>query len=275
METIYSYTDYRTFLKSHYSEKREQNDSFSYGLWAKKLEMSSTAVLTNIINGKRNPGPQLQEKFVRYFKFNDDEQEYFSDLVKLHKVKGDPRLSLALKEKMSRKKIKGNFQFLDDTTFSAISSWHYYAIREMVALPQFQEDYDWIAKNLQFKVTPREIKKALEDLLELGLIERGENGELQSNDTLLKTSEDVASEGLRRFHEQMISNGKVSIREVPVNERDISGRTINIDEKNLPELKKLIREFRDKVSELFEESEYGTRTYQLNLQLFPLTRSKK
>ncbi len=268
---VFNYTNYRTFLTDHFSVKKSCNSSWSYGVWARKLGVSSTAVLTNIVNGKRNPGKSVCEKLTKYFQFNEFEREYFEDLVCLDKSSDDPALSIALMEKMSKFHSAKKFTILDDKTFCAISNWHYYTIREMTGLPHFFEDYDWIAKNLMFKVTAREVKKAISDLLRLGLIVRDDSGRLKATDEIIKTSEDIGSEGLKRFHEQMISNAMKTIRKVDVNERDISGRTINIDPKKLPEAKRFIREFRDKFSESFEEHN-GDRTYQINIQLFPLTK---
>ncbi len=267
---IYNYTDYRTFLKNHVEKKKLENPNWSIGMWAKQMEISSTAVLTNILNGKRNAGSEIQKKISKYFKFNSKSGEYFSDLIRLQKSGDDPRICIAIMEKMKRNHPAGDFKLLDDTTFSAISKWYYYAIREMVALPNFREDYEWIANKLHFKVTAREIKKAIVDLLRLDLICRdASSGRLCSTNITVKTSEDLSSEGLKQFHEAMLEHAKTAIREIEVTKRDISGRTMNISEENLPRLKEYIREFRNRVSELFEENP-GNRTYQLNIQLFPL-----
>ena len=273
METkaIFNYTDFRTFLRVHAEEKRKTSPNWSLGVWTKQLGFTSTAVLTNILNGKRNPGKNLEQKFLHYFKFNQNEKAYFQDLVRLKKVSYDSRLSVALMEKMGKSNPNGSFELLDDRTFSVISKWFYYAIREMIQLSHFREDISWIQKNLEFKVTEKEIKKAIADLLELGLIYRDQNGRLKTTQKTIKTSNDIASEAIKRFHEQMLENSKTALRNIDVLERDITGRTFNIDEKNLPKLKQCIQEFRDKVCELFEESP-GTRTYQLNIQLLPLTK---
>lgn len=271
---IYQYTDFGTFLKIHADQKRSENAHWSLGVWARQLGISSTAVLTNVLNGKRNPGRSIERKFLHYFKFSENEKEYFQDLIRLKKIKDDHRLSVALMEKMGKLNPNGSFQLLDDETFSVISKWYYYAIREMIALPHFKEDFQWIQKHFEFKVTKREIKEAIERLLKLNLIFRDKKGSLLSTEKTIKTQNDIASEALKRFHEQMLEYAKVSLRRVNVLERDITGRTFNINEKNIPRLKQYIRDFRDKVCELFEKKS-GTRTYQLNIQFFPLTKKYK
>jgi len=269
---IYDYTDYRTFLKDHILEKKEQQPTYSLGIWSKKLGVSSTAVLVNILNGKRNPGEMITQKFTNYFSFDMKEKQYFEDLISLSKVLSDPRMSVALMEKMGRIHPDGTFKLLDDQTFSAVSKWYYYALKEMVSLPHFKEDTDWITENLEFQVSSKEVKKAIHDLLELGILKRDEQSKLKLQIKNLRTSSDIASEAIKRFHEQALENGKISIRKHSLEERDFSSRTLTIKEENLPRLKEYIKEFRDKVSDLFDENAQSSRVYQLNVQLIPITK---
>lgn len=271
-QSIFNYTDYRTFLKDHFQFRKHEQQNFSLGVWSKRLGISSTAVLVNILNGKRNPGEMLNGKFINYFAFAPKEEQYFLDLVGLSKVKSDPRLSLALMEKMGRSHPEGTFQLLDDQAFSAISKWFYYVLREMVSLPHFNEDPGWIQNQLEYEVTAKDIKKAIHDLLEMGLLERNDKGKLKAKSRSVATNTDVASEAIKRFHEQSLENGKVSIRKHSLEERDFSSRTFNVREENIPVLKEHIKEFREKVNELFEESAQSSRVYQLNIQLIPLTK---
>lgn len=274
-QEIFNYTDYRTFLKDYFKHRKEVQPSFSLGVWSKALGVSSTAVLVNVLNGKRNPGEMISAKFSNYFAFAPKEQQYFQDLIGLSKVQNDPRLSLALMEKMGRANPDGTFRLLDDQTFSAISKWFYYALREMVSLPHFKEDPDWIRDHLEYEVTSKEIKKAIEDLLKLSLLEKDNNGKLKATTRNISMSHDVASEAVKRYHEQVMENGKVSIRKHSLKERDFSSVTINIREENISALKEFLKEFREQVNELFEENAHSSRVFQLNMQLIPLTKCNK
>lgn len=240
-------------------------------MWAKQLELSGPAVLSNILTGKRDPGEDVQLKLASHFRFSSKEELYFFDLIRLQKVSHDPRLAVALMEKLGRVHPSGSFQVLNDQAFRSMSKWYYYAVREMVDLPYFQEDADWIVKQLRFEVKPSEIKKALQDLEELKLIVRTESGRLKCAERVFKTTEDVSIEGLKRFHESMIDQARASIRTQSVEMRDISGRTFNMDPSKIPVLKQMLREFRDQVDDLLSESSESSVTVQFNMQFFQLT----
>ena len=271
---IFKYTDYRSFLHAYAHDAKRKNSRWSYGQWAMQLDLRGTASLTMVLNGQRKPGPEITHKLISFFKFKGKEREYFYDLVRLEKVKDDPRLSVLLMEQMSKVHPNQEFRVLDYKTFSAISHWHYYAIREMTRLSDFKENPDWISKKLYFKITPRDVKVAVQTLLELELLKRGDNGKLEVSHGRLDTKNDVADEGIKRFHEQMISHAKEAVRLIPVGEREITASTFTLKVSNIPRAKEMIRKFKQRFCCLLEE-EGGNQTYQINIQFFPLTKGGK
>ena len=82
----------------------------------------------------------------------------------------------------------------------------------------------------------------------------------------------MPSEGLKRFHEQMIEHAKSAIREVPVEERQICGMTLTVKKEDLKEAKEVIRHFMDRFSSRVDQK-LGEQVYQLNVQFFPLTKN--
>ncbi|MBI3017671.1 MAG: TIGR02147 family protein [Deltaproteobacteria bacterium] len=272
MTSVYQFTDYRTFLQSYAEDKKKVNPNWSYGVWAQKLGMSGTAALTMIINGQRHPGNKALVLFQKYFDFSQNESEYFFDLVRLKKIKNDPRLSILLMEKMSQYHPDGKFKLLDQDTFNAISYWYYYAIRGMTQMSQFKEDPQWIVKKLNFKVTPLQVKKAIQTLLKLKLLERDEKGILKPVQKDIDTTKDIANEAIKRFHEQISDLSKASIRKISVQDREFNTTTLLLKKNNLPKAKELIRKFQKDFSRLLEEDK-GDAIYQLNVQLFPLTKT--
>lgn len=263
--------DYRAFLLAHAQEKKRSNPRWTFGAWAKRLGLKTTSSLTKVINGQRNPGPEITDKLIDYFSFSNGEANYFRDLVQLHKVKRDPRLSVVLMERLQSQTGPSDFVFIDSKTFAVISDWYCYAIREMVQLDEFFEDSDWISRRLRFKVAPREVRKAIRNLLAVGLLKRNSKGLLELAETRIDTTPDVANEAIKRYHEQSLENAKLAVRSVDVSRRDITSTTFVTDSHLIPEAKAEIRKFRTKFAKLFERAK-GDSVYQFQLSYFPLTR---
>ncbi len=115
------------------------------------------------------------------------------------------------------------------------------------------------------------MKVAIQTLLELQLLKRAEDGTLEVSYGRLDKQNDVASEGIKRFNEQLISHAKDAVRLIPVEEREITASTFTIKVSNVPRAKEMIRKFKQKFCRLLEE-EGGEQTYQINVQFFPLTK---
>ncbi len=269
--SVQSFTDYRTFLVAHTQQMKRRAPGWSYGAWARTLGLKNTSSITKIIQGSRNPGRDITEKLVRYFKFADAEADYFRDLVQLRKVSGDSRLSVLLLERMSKSHPQGAVRILDDKSFSVIANWYHLPLREFVRLHSFLEDPQWLSKKLRFKVSPREVKRGLETLLELGLLKRNAKGKLCVAENSINTSSDVASEAIKRYHEQMIENAREAVRSVTVELRELTGASLVLKTSDLPRAKEMIREFRRNFARTFE-TENGEAVYQIQIQLFPLTK---
>lgn len=89
----------------------------------------------------------------------------------------------------------------------------------------------------------------------------------------LNTSDDIASEALKRFHEEVLTLAHSSIRGVPVSERQVSGLTLAVKSQDLPRMKAAIRKFEDEFLAEFGTSEGADTVYQLETALFPLTKT--
>lgn len=268
-EKVFEYTDYRCFLNDFFENQKKRRDYWSFGKWAQELKIKSPSTLIMLLRGQRNPGKTLIEKLAHYFRFDSEEAGYFRDLVKLHKAKDDIEMSVLLMEKLAEKHSGRQFQILDLQTFSAISNWYYYAIRQLVRLPGFREDPERISGTLNFKVTPKEIKDAFATLLRLGLLVRDEKGKLHLGPKSLDTPTDIASEGIKRFHEQVLENFRHGIRSISPDRREVSGRTFSMRARDLPKAKKLIRKFHYDLCGLLE-SDKGDSVFHLETALMPL-----
>ena len=267
---VKNFGDYREFLKSHFELKKALNPNWSYGMWAKRLGLQATSSLTKILSGDREPGSEITSKMVQFMNFDTVEEQYFCDLIRMSKIKDDPRLKMMLMEKMGREHPDANLHVIDDRSFAIISNWFCLTIREMVKLHDFIEDPAWIQKRLMFEVSVEEIKKALDDLLHQGLLRRSKEGKLIVSSGLLHTTNDVASDAIKSYHGQMLENAKDALQKVHVEKREFTSETITIDASKIPEAKEFIRDFKARFVRLFEEQK-GNETYQFQVQFFPLT----
>jgi len=264
------FTDYRAFLVAHVQDCKLRKNDWTFGIFARQLGLKDPSSITKIIQGQREPGEAITGKLIRYFQFNTRDAQYFQDLIRLRKMKNDPRLTVMLLEKMGKDHPDASLKLLDDKAFQLISNWYCIAIREMVRLDAFVSDPAWISKTLQFKVTPTEAGKAIELLIQAGLLNRTD-GKLSITQGRFQTSNDLSSEAIKRYHESMLDHAKEALRKFEPTEREFTASTVTMNSSRIGEAKELIREFKGRFAKLLEEDN-GDVTTQIQIQFFPLTK---
>lgn len=272
--TIQKFTDYRTFLVAHAQEMKQKKRSWSYSLWSKNLGLKATSSLTKIIQGHREPGELITKKLIQYFKFDDKQAAYFKDLVRLKKIQRDPKLCVLLMEKMDQECADSPLRILDDKTFLIISNWYFLALRELFRIRKMKEDPLFIAEKFHFKVNSLDISKAINILIEKNLLARNKNGSLCVADGRLDTTNDISSEAIKRYHEQMLENAKTALRSLSVEEREFTSTTFVMNSNKIKVAKELIRDFKARFEALLDDDK-GDQVYQIQIQLFPLTQQFK
>lgn len=275
MKSVLKYADYRDFLRDHAIHKRRKNPRWSIGLWARRLKLGSTTSLNMILKGQRHPGDAISERLIDYFNFEPRERDYFLSLIEFAKVKetgsNRTRLKHLLADDLKKLASGQAAKKLDQKTFLAISQWYCYAIRQMTLLKDFDGEPAAIAKRLQFPISESEIANAIDTLLEVGLLKKNSSGKIKRVSKFVKTDDDIASEGLKRFHEAMIANAAKSIRQFDVQDREINGLTLAVRRDQMPEAKRLIRRFIQDFESLGQAKD-ADQVCQINIQFFPLAR---
>ncbi len=263
MPDIQEYKNYRDFLRDFILYKKTQNPYWSYGMWAKDLDLNGASTLSMIMKGKRHPSKKLADTFCDYFKFDDSQASYFHELIKIQKqTKDDPTLTILLLEQKGLDK--------PDEDKPLFFDWRAFAIRELTQMKGFREDTFWISERLGNKITPQEAGAILDKLIKFGILERGNNQNLRATSQVIKPSDGFTKSQARTFHEEVTDLTKAAF-ELPIAQRAFTSTTLSVKKEKVEEAKKLIREFQINFSKLIEGNP-GEEVYQFNMQFFPLTK---
>ncbi len=227
-----------------------------------------------VIDGKRNLTPSSIHQFTKAFKLGKNESAYFESLVLFNQAKSEKEKELYF-ERLQALRPQTTLQGLKRDQYEYFTQKHFVTIREMVALPHFREDPAWIASHLTQELKAKDVTHAITVLLRLGLLERTTNGKLVQKDVSLTTPAEVASLELMHYHRSMLDDAKEALFKIAAPERDISALTIPIPKALIPILKRRIQQFREEVIDFVNKgsTDYHE-VYQLNVQLFPLTKTR-
>ncbi|MGZ3771792.1 MAG: TIGR02147 family protein [Bdellovibrio sp.] len=268
-KTIFEYTDFRDFLNEKWKTLKQENPKFSLRYFARVAGFKSHNFLKHVLSGKSRLSEDSIEKFSKALKLNREEANFFKNLVLFNQALDSTEKHAYGRRLMQSKTYRKIFP-LAEAQFNYFTHWYFIPIREFVKLSEFKEDYQWIAQNLTPKITPAEAEKAVEELLQLGLLERNEIGRLAQKSAFVSTANEVSSKVVAQYHREMLKRAAESIDLIPRDKRDISNMTVTVSEEMATKLKEKIQNFRKEIVEMISHDNTPNSVYQLNFQIFPI-----
>jgi uncharacterized protein (TIGR02147 family) len=271
---IFEYDNYREFLKDAYDHLKSENSNFSFRYFSRVAGFKSPNILKLVMDGDRNLAPESIDQFAKGFKLNKEESHFFRNLVLLNQSKTSEQKQQYAEEIMKSRAYKKTHP-LKESQYNFFGRWYSVLVRELVGLPAFKEDYDWIASQIQPSISAAEARRVVEELITLGLLIRDEQGQLKQNSKNVGTPDEVTSSVIANCHRELMKRASESIDTVPREKRDISALTFTVSEPTAAKIKEIIQKVRKEIMELAAHDGSPDSIYQLNFQLFPLVQTRE
>ncbi|MGE0786938.1 MAG: TIGR02147 family protein [Sandaracinaceae bacterium] len=267
---VFQYLDYRAFLREWYQAHNEGGRSFSFRAFSRRAGLKSPNYLKLVMDGERNLTTQTAERFTRGLGLEGDAASYFVDLVAFNQASTQAERNKQYARLTSFRGYRKTHK-IDLAHAAYHSAWYMPVVREMAAAPQVPSDPEWIAGRLMPPISRKEAERALETLIELGMLTREDDGRLKQTDGLVSTGPEVRGLHIANYHRAMMERAAASIDLVAPEERDISALTLCVGEDGVRRLKARLQRFRRELLELSEMDDDPVRVVQINFQLFPMT----
>lgn len=240
-------------LKKTYADRCRRNPQYSLRAFARSLNIDSST-LSAILRGKRPLTAKTAQHLIEALGIRNPQE---SNELLLGVIGSKPNQT-------------PDYNELTMEAAEVISSWEHFAILAVLELDDFQANNSNIARRLNLP-----LGLAIEALGRLELLGLAENhdGKWKLTGKNLATPANISSTVLREPLRQCIEKSLQSLENDPLEMRDFSGMTMAISSKKLREAKRMILEFRRKLSAYLED---GTKdsVYRLNIQLFPISKEK-
>jgi uncharacterized protein (TIGR02147 family) len=269
MPSIYNYFNYREYLHDYFIEQKQFQNKLTHRLILKKMGITSTGFLANVISGKKNLNLEMSKKLGKIINLADREQRYLVRLVMYTQSKSIEEKKKYLDQLMAMR--KSDLTYISDTQFSIFSKWYYVYIRDLLCYYDFKNDYEALAAKLEPPISPDEAQGAIEDLEKMGFIIRDENGFFRPLKKIISSGDETHSVQLANFQLTTIEMAKRSLKQHPPEKRDISFVSLTLSSDSFAKVKSEVQEFRKKLLLTAKDEQYPDRIYQCNIQLFPVT----
>jgi uncharacterized protein (TIGR02147 family) len=273
--SVFDYTDYRKFLSDYYVEMKSATRHFSYRFFARKAGISSVGLYKDVVEGRKLLGRNLIIRFSQALDLSPKEAEYFENMVFFNEARTMEERKLYFKKMMACYESKAFL--VDSSKYEFYSKWYYSAIMPMLAYYRVKDDFAALGKKLNPPISPHQAKKAIKVMEKLHLIEKDEEGYYKLVNTTLsarvKSEEQrVASMNILNLHKTMLDMAHKAYDINRVHHLDMSTLTLSVSEDSYKEFKKDLAALRNKFASMAKRDSFPDRIYQLNCNLFPLSK---
>ncbi|HKY64545.1 MAG TPA: TIGR02147 family protein [bacterium] len=275
MVSVYSYLNYRDYLRDRFAELKKQRLGFSYRSFNRLAGIKSSAFLKLVMDRKRNLAQGGIESIVKGFGLSVKERRYFELLVAFNQASTNEEKDRYFREIVGDRRFRAA-KPLAASQFLLYSHWHCVAILEALRLETSEpRNLRWLQELLHPPVGRKQIKRAVAELKKIGLIRLLRSGELKRLDPMLTTEDEVRSVLVANFHARMSQLAAESVMRDGAADREFSALTVALSEADFRRAKTEIQKFRRKLHSILEQGQVGSKTLvaHLNIQLFKLTRA--
>jgi uncharacterized protein (TIGR02147 family) len=276
-----AYTDFRKYLKDFYQLKLAETKSslrpYSYAQFSVAADIKSPAYLKLIIDGQRNLSMSMIFKFAKALGFSKEETEEFRLLVLYGQAKDPLERNRHLKE-IAELRVNNQLKTgeLPSDIWEKVPGWVAWVLYAMADQKDVEFSPHVLRALMRNKPSLEEVKKSLTRLLDSGELEKDpQTGEVTKARELMAGVESVPVALVRKLQAELIYLGLESLFQDSPLDREFGALTFALTEEEFEHLKFELRHLRKRLFKDFavnRKAVKGDRVFQLNIQLFPVTK---
>ncbi|MFT4705342.1 MAG: hypothetical protein ACI81R_003050 [Bradymonadia bacterium] len=268
---IYRYLDYPSWLRDEYDARRTEEPGFTHRSFSQLCGYRSSGALALIMSGRRNLSRSAAQRVSDLFELEDGERAHLFRMLDYEQAADFAARAAVVTRMRASKRFAEHWR-------GTIDAYEFYGdpwvpvVREFVSLDTFTEDPQALAALAYADVTPEQCAIALEKLESIGQLERDADGRLRHTQRVVATPAEVRSDALKTFQRMMMRLAADALDEQAPEQRDMRVTTMAISHDQSRRIKALVTQMHKEVLDIVSEDEPIEVLYQLNTQLFALTR---
>ena len=256
---ISSYSTPAEYIRDMIRFRKDSDTAFSVLRATRSLRRVSPALVSLVMQGRRNLTLDRVDEFARLLDLNATEKFFFRHWV--GGMEGKDFIESHARAPRSRK----------EASTSILNDWINLYVKDLFLIPAVQNDPGLVDKLLLPVATPVRIKKAMDFLLREGHLRRTLNGGVVIDTTLSVTDPGVPSRKIRQFHKGALNLARQAIDLYSTDERFANTFLIALDEKRHAQLRQLLKDFAAQLQDFAaQDTPAATRLYQVLVNLSPV-----
>lgn len=260
--------NFNSLLLELFERKKDLNRSYSIRAFARDLNLSPSFVSRALRGEKSFSLKQLK----LIFKILDIEKETQLKLKSLFIIdKLGPEFKNLAQTKSPKSHL--NFKNLSQNKLSLLTRWYYIPVLELLTVSGSDITVPKMARRLGISYAM--VQESIDALEKLNVLSK-ENGKYIRRTNLVRFASATSKPEIRQYHASMIEKAAEELKKTDgdaFNLRLITGITFGANLEALETAKGILNDAIHKAATILSEASDGGEVYQINLQLFPLTKA--
>lgn len=266
---IYNFSDYRDFLKDRYRQLKDADPVFSFRFFSKQAGFGSPNYLKLVMDGKRNLSFDAIAKFAKGLRLDNHESEYFRYMVEYNQCESEHKKKV-YEAKLLYLRELFKVKTLIPELYDYYHEWYHAAIREIVHKGAVKNDPAAIAASLVPQISTEQAASSIALLRKLNFIAEKEGALVSAEAKEIDATSAAMAQKI--YYEQMAELAAQSLYTQGPETQDFESITLSLPQDKVGELRAKIRELITSLGGTHSGNP-GDAVYQLNVQLFALTRT--
>ncbi len=269
MADIFDFYDYHKYLRRYYEERKAIDPNFSYRYIQQKVGIDP-GYLVKIFQGQKEISLKYVPALAKLLQLESRETEYLKLMVQFSRAKKNNDIKHYFEKMLEF--LEFDKKRVDTDKYEFYQKWYYTAVREAIGIYPFKDDYTALGKLLNPQITAAQAKKAIELLERLEFIKRKpKDGTWEVTSRFISTGEEWTGIAVRTYQDETLKLAQRALQEIPKQERDISTVTMTLSPKGFSKARECLTKFRKELLDIAYSDIDVSRSYQVNLSLFPIT----
>ncbi len=198
MPDIFEYINFRTYLADYYKIRKENEPGFTHTFICFRLgQVKSKGYFNNVIKGRTNVTTTFINRFIELLELKGNQAHYFRALVNYNQTVCPAEKEYYFEQIIGLNKTP--FMIVDKNTYQFYREWYHGAIRALLDIVDFDEDYRVITSRLYPAISLKQARESINLLKNLGLIKKNNNGFWKPTDKIIITGELIRDELIRQY----------------------------------------------------------------------------
>jgi uncharacterized protein (TIGR02147 family) len=266
MIDLYAYDDFRKLLSDLYEARRQERPETTARLFAAETGFSNPGFYNDVVRGVRRLSREAMQKIISVYGWNSKQAEFFRLLVEYGQEK-DPALREEIRGRLRARQSRSRFARLSPEKSRYYENIAYPLVRSSVDAGHFRLENELVAF-WKGKLSPTQVRHALKDLLDWGIVRRSASGFFEVADKFVEPAPTMGLQ-VRRLNREWIREGEKALDTRTPEKRHISTMLLTVGPETHQKILERIQAFREELFTLAEKDPKPDRVIQLSLLYFP------